>query len=84
MLIQIGAFMYSVFVFLRKREFSITARQTDGARLDAVIDQMDGLGFSPYEIISGIDKLAADRIKGGLSKMFSSNGFRKYSRKALS
>lgn len=75
--------MYSVYLFLRGTEFSITARQTVNARLNEVIDQMNGFGFTPHQILSHTTEANADQVKRSLSSVFLALHFTRFVRPQL-
>lgn len=77
---------YQVVVFVNhdKRQFSLTARRSEGARLEAVKQQMIDESFTPLVIASGLDKNPAEQFKQILKAAYIEAGYSYVSREPLS
>ncbi len=67
----------------KPKKCSLTARKVVGARLNEVQKQTAGLGFTDYEIVSGIDKMTANIVKKRLKSMLDALGCQIVPRKEL-
>jgi len=61
---------YSVVVYVRGRDFSITARMTNGARLDEVNEREQKLGSTVIPILAGLSRNDAEKLKKLLTVAF--------------
>ena len=74
---------YSVVVYVRGRNFSITARMTNGARLGEVNAQEPMLGATVFPILDGLSSADAKKLKTHLTAVFRGAGLSKVPRRPL-
>ena len=74
---------YSVVVYVRGGDFSVTARMTHGARLVELNERERNLGFTVIPILAGLSPEEAKKLKKLMTVAFCGFGLTKVTRPPL-